>query len=94
MGWVAPPVKVTSKGDVEQAAIKACRLDRESLLEVKPPKPTDSNNELNILVTTYHPDDNTIHDIVHDNWDILGKSLTQLPSIATDPSQPTEDPLT
>ena len=58
------------------AAIKARRLDRSSLLEKKTPNTADSTqNEQNILVTTYHPDDNSVHDIVHANWDLLGRSL-------------------
>ena len=58
---------------IEEAAIKARRLDRNELLS--PPTPTISNDEdPMVLITTYHPRDETVKSIVTENWDIMGKS--------------------
>jgi hypothetical protein len=57
---------------LEEAAIKARRLDRQKLLY---PTPKDKNTtKKNILVTTYHPTDRSLQDVVQKNWDLLGKS--------------------
>jgi hypothetical protein len=59
---------------IEEAAIKARRLDRSHLLA--PPKTTKQEvSEDNILVTTYHPNDNCLSTIIHENWDLLEKTL-------------------
>ena len=60
---------------IEEAAIKARRLDRDLLLTPQTgPQPTcDPDNNI-IMVNTYHPHDNSLKDIVKHNWGILGKS--------------------
>jgi hypothetical protein len=58
---------------IEDAIIKARRLDRPSLLA--PPKKPSTSEEQNILVTTYHPNDSCLSDIVFNNWDMLGRNL-------------------
>jgi hypothetical protein len=56
---------------LEEAAIKARRLERQVLLH---PLPKPEKTQPNILVTTYHPHDSCLTTIVKENWDILGKS--------------------
>ena len=58
---------------IEEAVIKARRLDREELLN---PHQRDNKNPADniILTTTYQPQDNTLKEIVRNNWDLLGKS--------------------
>ena len=34
------------------------------------------NMDKNILVTTYHPNDRALTEIIHTNWDLLGNNLT------------------
>jgi hypothetical protein len=59
---------------IEEAAITARRLDRATLLN--PPEALSKPvNDENILVSTYHPNDNCLPEIVHNNWDLLGKTL-------------------
>ena len=58
---------------IEEAAVKARRLDRATLLA--PKTNFEPQSEDNILVTTYHPNDNSLPELVHGNWDLLGKSL-------------------
>ena len=58
---------------IEEAVIKARRLNREELLN--PPKQAETTPADNIiLTTTYQPQDNTLKEIVSNNWDLLGKS--------------------
>ena len=57
---------------LENAIIKARRLDRTILLSKK--TTTEIKEDINILVTQFHPDDNNLADIVKNNWDLLGKS--------------------
>jgi hypothetical protein len=59
---------------IEEAAIKARRLDRSKLLADKKKTSTKAAEDSVILVTTYNPYDNTVRDIVKNNWDLLGKS--------------------
>jgi hypothetical protein len=61
---------------LERAVLKARRLDRQSIL--KPKDKTENKDKLErpVLVTTYHPHDNTLKNIVGKNWDLLGKSTT------------------
>ena len=55
------------------AAILARQLDRTTLL--KPTEDQTDNNKENIfLITTFHPSDHTVREIVHKNWEILGQS--------------------
>jgi hypothetical protein len=56
---------------VEEAALKARRLDRHSLLY--PPLKPDSDDNQVILTTQYHPNDCPLKEIVAENWDMLGK---------------------
>jgi len=58
---------------LEDAAIKARRLDRNILLA---PKPNDTTKKLEevILVTTYDPSQDILRNITKENWDYLGKS--------------------
>ena len=60
---------------IEDALIKARRLNRDELLQKKSQKTNSEGENQNILVTTYHPNDNTLVDIVNANWDMLGRSL-------------------
>ena len=55
------------------AAILARNLDRDALLQTVGNK-TDKDNDKIFLITTYHPKDNTLSEIVRKNWDILGQS--------------------
>ena len=61
---------------LQEAAIKARRLDREALLN-PPPKESDSEDSL-ILTTTFHPHTDCLRNIVKHNWDVLGKANTTL----------------
>jgi len=61
---------------LEEAAIKARRLDRDKLLGPRD-APTE-NRENVILVTTYEPTQDVLRDITKKNWDYLGKSPTTL----------------
>jgi hypothetical protein len=57
---------------IEEAAIKARRLDRHSLLY--PSASSKKRNDSIVLTTTFHPHDNTVKNTVDKNWDLLGKS--------------------
>jgi hypothetical protein len=61
-------------GLLEEAAIQARRLDRDSLLENK--KSKEGGNEDIFLITTYHPSDTSVAYVVRRNWDLSGKSPT------------------
>ena len=57
------------------AAMMARRLDRDTLLN--PDRvPKESNKENMFLITTFHPSDHNVREVVHNNWDILGQSPT------------------
>ena len=60
---------------LEQAAIRARRLNRDTLLSPQDKKEDDST-ELIPLITTFHPNDNSLVEVVKSNWNILGKSQT------------------
>ena len=65
---------------IEEAALKARRLNRKDLL-YPPPKPLSSsrdNLDRTILTTMYHPQHDILRDITSKNWDLLGKSHTTL----------------
>jgi hypothetical protein len=66
---------------IESAILKARRLDRAELIKPKNKSPLkDKQNEnKNILITDFHPTDNTVKNIVQENWDLLGKSLNTIP---------------
>ena len=68
---------------LEYAAIKARRSDRHTLLH--PPIKNTSDVDRSVLVTTFHPHDNTLRNIVTKNWDILGKSHSTLPTFERKP---------
>ena len=59
---------------IEQAVIKARRLDRPTLLAPKPANIITEPDDKVVLVTTYNPYDNSVRTISDKNWDILGKS--------------------
>ena len=56
-----------------EAAILARQLDRDTLLE-RVEKETTPDKDNIFLITTFHPCDHTIREIVYKNWDILGQS--------------------
>ena len=56
---------------LERAMIQARRKKRSELLS---PKTKQTTMDQPVLVTTFHPNDNTLRDIVQKNWGILGKS--------------------
>ena len=56
-----------------EAAIAARSLNRHDLLA--PTRPVKSgDSEKVFLITTYHPSDHTLRNLVRNNWDILGQS--------------------
>ena len=61
---------------LEEAALKARRLDRKTLLY---PVKVESKLDRSILTTTFHPHHDTLKKLVSKNWSILGKSHTTLP---------------
>ena len=61
---------------IEEAAIKARRPNRDNLLQNS--KKETNKDQKNILVTTYHPNDNTLPNLVHENWDLLGRNTNTL----------------
>ena len=66
---------------IQQAALKARRLDRASLLL---PKPTNKNKEdKHILICTFNPTQNTLPPIIRNNWSFLGKSSNTLSTFNT-----------
>jgi hypothetical protein len=61
---------------IEEALILARRKDRESLLQ-PPSTPKERTNDDNLfLIRTYHPCDNPLKDIIHQNWKVLGRTHT------------------
>ena len=63
---------------LQEAALKARRANRQDLLT--PNTLTQkSKTDRSILVTTFHPEDNSLRNIVSKNWDILGKNHSTLP---------------
>ena len=58
---------------LEEAAIRARRLNRDTLL-LPSKKEEDNTKDLIPLITTFHPTDNSLVEIVKANWNILGKS--------------------
>ena len=61
---------------LQDAAALARNKDRDLLLT--PPARTEDEdaNKRIFLITTYHPDDNQVQQIVHNNWDFLGRNQT------------------
>ena len=59
---------------LEEAAILARRQDRDLMLNK--PKTLKENKDQVFLITTYHPTDTGVVDVVRSNWDLLGKSPT------------------
>ena len=55
-----------------EAAMKARALNREDLL--KPIEVTQTVDDKIIFITTFHPSDKSIQDLVRKNWNILGQS--------------------
>ena len=60
---------------LEKAMIAARRIPRENLLQEKPVKIKTEPEDI-IMVTRYHPDHDTLREIVEKNWDFLGKTST------------------
>ena len=56
-----------------EAAILARQLDRNTLLQ-SVDKESKQDKDNIFLITTFHPSDHTLREIVHKNWDILGQS--------------------
>ena len=52
----------------------ARRMDRHSLLHPTPGTQL-KNTEWSILVTTYHPEDDSLKHIVTNDWSLLGKTI-------------------
>ena len=65
---------------VEDAFIKARRMNRNNLLDPKDPvEDTKLYQDNSILVTTFHPHNQTIPNIISSfNWDMFGKSYNTL----------------
>jgi hypothetical protein len=64
---------------IESAIIKARRLNRSDLIKPKTKNAEVEKDNKNILITDFHPTDNTLREIVHENWDLLGKSQNTIP---------------
>ena len=63
---------------LQDLAIKVRRIDRHQLLH--PTSGTRSKStDWAIVVTTYHPKDDNLKQIIHNNWSLLGKSHAALP---------------
>ena len=62
---------------LEDAALRARRLDRTKLLDSSTKRTKDDQNT--ILTTTFNPHSDPLREIVSNNWDLLGKSHTTLP---------------
>jgi hypothetical protein len=60
---------------LEEAAIAARRQDRPTLLSIREGGAKGKNDDV-FLITTYHPTDSSVRDVVRSNWDLLGKSPT------------------
>ena len=60
---------------LKEAAIKARCLDRNDLLSTHHNHTKDDGDKV-FLITTYHPHDNSLKDVVYKNWDMLGRSVT------------------
>ncbi|MCP3929589.1 MAG: hypothetical protein GY705_10855, partial [Bacteroidetes bacterium] len=58
------------------AAIKARRVDRNSLINPIVSTVKNKSAERSILVTTFDPKSDPLKEIVHNNWNLLGKSVT------------------
>ena len=57
-----------------KAAEMALTKDRQQLLEPRQKTPNTYDEEQMFLITTFHPIDHNVRDIVFNNWDILGKN--------------------
>jgi hypothetical protein len=57
-----------------KAAALVQSLDRDELLEMTAKKKEKTENEKVFLITTYNPNYQQLRFIVHDNWEMLGKS--------------------
>ena len=61
---------------IEEAVIKARRIDRSTTLQPKEPKDNTNNQETMFLITTYNPNANILKNIVDANWPNLGRTNT------------------
>ena len=59
---------------LEKAATRARDLDRSELLKITLGDVKTIDTDMIYLITTYHPHDNNLKDIIYHNWEILGKS--------------------
>ena len=63
---------------LQESAIKARRLNQDSLLRPQLSS-TETTNDRSIMVTTFHQSDDSPQWVVKKNWSILGKSHSNLP---------------
>ena len=61
---------------LENAALKARRIQRSTLLENKTTSAETTAKDNIIMVTRFQPDHDTLKDLVLKNWDFLGKTAT------------------
>ena len=67
---------------LQEAFGKAYRLQRQKLLEYKPPTvdiQTDQEEKRLYLITTYHPSGSLLDKIISKNWDLLDRSSSTRP---------------
>ena len=72
---------ISREGDIphpllENAALKARRIERSTLLTPKITTTEDPVKNNIVMVTRFHPDHDTLRDLVLKNWDFLGKTTT------------------
>ena len=61
---------------LQEAAALARNKDRDTLLNPTQTVGAATEEEQIFLISTYHPHDNALQQIVHRNWDILGRNQT------------------
>ena len=61
---------------LEKAAITARRLNRIDLLSKKQTPTEKTESDKIVMVTRFHPDHDTLRNLVTKNWDFLGKTTT------------------
>jgi len=61
---------------LENAALKARRIERTTLLATKIITTEDPVKDNIVMVTRFHPDHDTLRELVLKNWDFLGKTTT------------------
>jgi len=61
---------------IQEAALLARNLTRDELLAPRANTDGDGEKEKVFLITTYHPDDQSVPAMARDNWPILGRNQT------------------